>query len=244
MLVAIIKKVIIVSILIPSLSFAYDRDSLSVPNSIWERLTPSEQSQLGSLYFIETFDQERYGEIIDVQMVNESTYNNGSMAEFGSRYARAAYIDNNWRNYSATDSLTAGVVGGLIGSLVDQKTEIKYHFRYTLKQADGDIIVKDVYQKNKFSHPRGACTDADASSLVNSKYCQGFSVRSFRNQYLSAHAAPPPAPVSYQINPPQAKPQASSPIDNAAMVTCKIGTAAVMKITASKCNKINGVIIK
>lgn len=162
-----------------------EKNSLKVSKKIWNKLSEEEQNEVSSQRQIKVFDSDKYARIIAVQVVNESTYNNGVMANMGSLVAQASYIDSRTLgNYSATAQLGTAVVGALVGGMLDKQTEIKYHFRYTLELNNGDSFTKDIYQNNRFHKTSGMCVELEGFSDVNSAYCEKLSLNRLKSEYL------------------------------------------------------------
>lgn len=118
---------------------------------------------------------ERTGIIISVQVSDKSHINNGSGANLGAAIGQANYIDNaNWRNYSATKQLGAGLVGAMIGGIaMDRPSKVSYQTTYFVKLLSGEIKQVAVTSSSATHFPEGICVEAFESNIniVNQNNC-------------------------------------------------------------------------
>ena len=222
-------------------------ENLKVSQKIWNLLSEKEQDIVSDKYTIEVYDSSRYGKIINVQSVNESDYNNGSMSKLGSAFGQASYLDNaNWGNYSAKNQLGAGLAGALIGAMLDKPTQIKFHSRYTIRLNNGDIITKDITQQSQFNLSSDICVETDSLIDVNDKFCSDINVDKFKKSYFGFKDSGNKLPVKKEnisikyIKKDQIKTEAKV----LEKIMCKIGTSAPFKTSIKKCKLIQGEIFK
>lgn len=121
--------------------------------------------------------KDRTGIIVSAQVANESHVNTGTGASLGAAYGQAQYIDNaNWRNYSATKQLGAGLAGAVIGGiLMDKPSKPSYRSTYFVKLHSGDIKQVEVVSDKATHYPEGVCVEAleHDLTLVNQNNCAG-----------------------------------------------------------------------
>ena len=120
------------------------------------------------------------GIIINVQTANESHINNGAGAQMGAAVGQAQYVDNaNWKNYSATKQLGAGLAGAVIGAmLLDQPSAPSYKATYFIQSLSGNINQIDITSSSPVHLPEGSCVEAHGNqiSLINQDNCKAISV--------------------------------------------------------------------
>ena len=134
---------------------------LNVPQHIWDRLNPEQQTGLSERFAVNIVSDRSYGTIIDVQTLDESSRGTTGGSQLGAAYGSAAYVDkafkgSNW-NYSATNHLTAQIAGALVGSLADQPAAARFRTRYTIKTGDGGVVYEDEIKSDAFHHSLGLC---------------------------------------------------------------------------------------
>lgn len=121
--------------------------------------------------------KDRIGVIINVQVADQSQINTGTGANVGAAYAQARYIDNaNWKNYSATKQLGAGLAGAVMGGLLlDTPTKPVYQSTYFVKLLSGDIKQVEVTARTATHLPEGVCVEIrdHLVDMVNQNNCAG-----------------------------------------------------------------------
>jgi len=86
-----ILVLVILCYLSPNLAFS---DSLKISLVLWNSLNKEEKETVAENYILETYDSMSYAYIIDVQSIDKSTYNTGTMSKLGSLYGQASYLDS------------------------------------------------------------------------------------------------------------------------------------------------------
>ena len=115
-----------------------------------------------------------YGTVIDNQGIDQSSPGTTGGAMVGSALGSAAYIDRAFRpgnNYSAVAQVGAGLLGALLGAQLDRRPVSQYHFRYALRQRDGEIVSSDSVQQDAFRHPIGMCLRIADLQPVSQSLC-------------------------------------------------------------------------
>ena len=145
-----------------------------VVKPVWGQLTESERQILGERFELKVLDAERYGLVMDVQGVDESTKATNAGAAVGAAVGSAAYIDHAFRgsnNYSAGGHLALGLLGAVIGSSMDRPAVSQFHFRYTVKLGDGDVKYFDEVKSTQFRHSPGVCVLVPELNLISIHVC-------------------------------------------------------------------------
>jgi len=151
----------------------YSMEQIHLQKNVWDSLSEAEKRYIEKKYIISTFENlKEYGKVLDVQILNKSYYNNGSMQKLGSSFAQLKYLENNFFNYSAEKHLDIALLGGIVGGLLDKPTEHSYHFRYTIELLDKSIIIKNVYLKEPFYISKGLCIKPETLKLVSNNFCE------------------------------------------------------------------------
>lgn len=217
---------------------------VKVSQAAWVSLAPSERAAIQKQYVVELAEIDSYGTIIDNQGVNESTNGTSSGALLGSAVANAAYIDKAIKtgDYSAKNQLAIGILGGILGSALDSKRTARFHFRYAVRLANGNVQYFDEVKADAFRHPVGICVAVPRIALVEQQLCSQ-TANSLRITYLGASAATS-AEIAQQLvalsnQIPQAVVQVSSATASN-LVNCKFGTLAPVRTSAEKCELIKG----
>lgn len=141
---------------------------------VWLQLTDAERQNLGERFDLKLLDAERFGLVMDVQGVDESTKATHAGAAVGAAVGSAAYIDHAFRganNYSAGGHLALGLLGAAIGSSMDKPAVSQFHFRYTVKLGDGDVKYFDEVKSTQFRHSPGVCLLVPELNLISIHVC-------------------------------------------------------------------------
>ena len=217
---------------------------IKVSQSAWLELTSTERELIQKKYIIDLADQDAFGVIIDNQGVNESTSGTTLGANLGSSIANAAYIDNAIKggNYSAKNQLAIGIIGAIVGSTLDRRPNARYHYRYTIKQNNGNIKYIDEVTIDPFRHPVGICVSLPNIALINQQLCTQ-TAAILRSIYLDLPVIK--VPVSQVVEPVTLNANVSPLMaaDTGALtplINCKLGTLAPVRTSAEKCELIKG----
>lgn len=240
-----LSHTLFVGILILFLSVgATAQQQIKVSQSAWLELTSAERELIQKKFIIDLAEVDTFGIIIDNQGVNESTSGTNLGANLGGSVANAAYIDNAFknRNYSAKNQLAVGILGAMLGSALDSRPIAQYHYRYAVKQNNGNIRYFDEVNSDPFRHPVGVCVSVPNITLVNQQLCAQ-SAASLRSMYLDAPVLK--TSVLQASESAASSPTATQPItiDTSAplsLVNCKLGTLAPVRTSAEKCELIKG----
>ncbi len=219
---------------------------LLVNPKIWNGLTVTEKSTLQSLYIVSVAGNE-YGSIIDVQGVNESTPGTNAGASMGEAYGQAMYLDHAFKgptpNYSATNQVTAGILGALIGSTMDAPAQARVHFRYTIRTVQGNTTQIDQIGPQMFHLPVGSCVSIATLTLTNQLACDA-DLGSFRARYLTSanrnagKGREPDGDMTRGIK------DRYKRVSDGAVIRCKIGSMAVVRLSAQQCRDSEGRILE
>jgi hypothetical protein len=236
---------ICIFILASMFSLAFGGKKIFLSEEIWSGLLQSEKDQLSDNYDVETYEDGKYATILDVQAINKSHINNGAMAELGSLIGQANYIDSStYSDYSVQKQLGTAILGGMIGSLADKPTVIKFHFRYTMKTPNGEVINKDVFQSSHFHQAKGLCVDSFSLEPINDEFCQKTNIVDFRKTYLSKSILTSDIESSKEAkNDPMAIDHTSG-APASETIQCKLGTNPPFSTTPEKCNLLKGVLFQ
>lgn len=222
---------------------------LKVSEKKWNNLAVEQKEYINNRYLVEISSDSQYGKIIDAQWVNESYYNTGAGSRLGSTLGQATYLDDtNWHDYSAKNQVGAAILGSLVGSMLDKPTEIKYHFRYTMKTSSGDIITQDKYSSSKFHTPVGVCVNVNTVEIVNDKSCEESNIdtilKSMSVIILDKNIIKKKTVGRKSIHSIKKSPSKNLDKKLSHLVTCKIGTSSTFITTQKKCSLVSGRIIK
>lgn len=158
---------------------------------VWVQLTEIERQSLGDRFELKLLDVERFGLVMDVQGVDESTKATHAGAAVGAAVGSAAYIDHAFRgsnNYSAGGHLALGLLGAAIGSSLDKPAVSQFHFRYTVKLGDGDVKYFDEVKSTQFRHSPGVCLLVPELNLISIHVCNQ-TTDTVRQKFLNAGPA-------------------------------------------------------
>ena len=174
---------------------------LSVPQHIWEGLVPDHRRLLGERYIVNVLDGKNYGQIIDAQILNESTAGSNAGSRLGERVASAAYVDNafsggprNW-NYSASGHLAAQLLGAAVGSAANQQAVARFRTRYTIKTGSGSVEYVEEIRSDALRHTVGLCVTTRPIKPIDFDTCN-----QTRDQFLAKYAAVLPLGNGIQTN--------------------------------------------
>ena len=214
-------------------------DILNISASIWAALTQPEQDTLKKLYLVSVAENSRYGTIVDVQGIDESTPGSNSGSELGARVGSAIYTNSNTKNYSSSANAGAALLGAVIGSALNTPAVNQYHFRYTIRDGAGGVAQFDQLAREPFHQPIGMCVLLPSVSAVSSAFCDA-DVATFRRTYLTVQATPGAAwlvPAGVQTAP---KVGQLAPPGSDDLVRCKIGMSGVISVSRLRCNEAQG----
>ena len=214
-------------------------DVLNISASIWAMLAQPEQDYLKKLYLVSVAESSRYGTIIDVQGIDESSPGSNSGSELGARVGSAIYTNNNTKNYSSSANAGAALLGAVIGAALNTPAVNQFHFRYTIRDGAGGVAQFDQLTREPFHQPIGMCVLLPSVSVVSSAFCD-VDVATFRRTYLSVQAPPSAAwliPAGVQAAP---KVGEFAPPGSDDLVKCKIGMSGVISVSRQRCNEAQG----
>jgi hypothetical protein len=104
--------------------------------------------------------------VLSVQIRNESTGATTGGAQLGSTLGQTNYIDSsNFKGYSASSQVGAGLLGAIVGSMLDAPSVTKYTLTYLLQMANGDVKRIEKIQSTETHIPAGVCVE-----LIDSLY--------------------------------------------------------------------------
>ena len=226
---------------------------LTLSASTWESLDLQQRDVVLARYAVEVADKARFARIVNVQGVNESSPGTTAGAELGSLVGQTRYIDTtNWRNYSATNQLAAGVIGALIGAMLDAPARTSYRLVYTLKSADGSVRVTERVSPSPIYVAPGLCVDTSAFTPAADHLCgDGWPPELLSTLGRLPHAASSVAPAAppvanlpmEQIAPPPFR--APTPAPNALAgetILCKFGPTSAIPTSVEKCLNAGGTV--
>jgi SH3-like domain-containing protein len=153
----------------------------------WLELSNSERASIQQRYVVNLIDQNSLGTIVDAQAINESTSGSNAGSSLGGAFGNAAYIDKAIRsgNYSAKEQLGANILGAVLGSAFNTAGVARFHFRYAVKFASGEIKYFDQIKSDAFRHPPGVCVTIPALELIEQQLCSQ-TVQTIRATYLQS----------------------------------------------------------
>jgi outer membrane lipoprotein SlyB len=146
---------------------------LRVSEAAWVGLNFEERAVVQRNFVVTLFEQNSFGTIIDNQAINESRPGTTGGAALGGAIGNAAYIDNALKggNYSAKSQLASGVMGAMLGSALDSAPESRFHFRYAVRLASGEVKYFDQVKGDAFRHPVGVCVSVPSIQLTDQQLC-------------------------------------------------------------------------
>jgi outer membrane lipoprotein SlyB len=164
---------------------------IKVSKQAWEGLADDERNLIKQNYSVTVLSLDSFGIIIDSQSANESTSGTSTGANLGAAVGNAAYVDRAIQggSYSAKTQLATQILGAIVGSSLDSKPTSQYHFRYTVKLADGDIRYFDEYRTTPFKHSIGVCISVPEIALVGQQVCSQ-TATTLRAKYIVDAIAP------------------------------------------------------
>lgn len=116
-----------------------------------------------------------YAKVLNVQIRNESTGATTGGAQLGSTLGQTNYIDSsNFKTYSASSQVGAGLLGAIVGSMLDAPSVTKYKLTYLLQMANGDVKNFEKTQSTETHIPAGVCVEFREPSyleVVNQNNC-------------------------------------------------------------------------
>ena len=166
-----------------------ERRSVLVTRSVWDVLSDEEQKTLNDQYQIKLLEDDQFGQVMDVQGVDQSSPGTNAGAVLGGSVASAAYLDRGLRghNYSASGALAIGLLGAVVGSSMDQQAVARFQFRYTVRLGDGEVKYFDEIKTTQFRHSPGVCVTVPEMNLISQQVCNQ-SPDAVRKRYLRAAA--------------------------------------------------------
>lgn len=227
---------LLATLLVPA---AFGQDLLRVSAVAWRSLTPEERAAVQRVRVVEIREAGTYGVIVDTQGVDESTPGTTGGAALGAAFAEASYIDRALQpgnSYSAKTQLGVTLLGALAGSALDSRPVPRFHLRYAVKLADGEIRMVDAMQADAFRLPTGMCVSLPDLAQIGQSACT-HSADDLRRLYVGTQDAAPaaslltPLPTESRVAP------ASLPLGR---VSCRLGSLPPVQTTPEKCSSIGG----
>jgi hypothetical protein len=153
----------------------------------WLELSNLERASIQQKYVVNLIDQNSVGTIVDAQAINESTSGSNAGSSLGGAFGNAAYVDKAIRsgNYSAKEQLGANILGAVLGSAFNTPGVARFHFRYAVKFANGEIKYIDQIKSDAFRHPLGVCVTIPALELIEQQLCSQ-TIQTIRATYLQS----------------------------------------------------------
>lgn len=227
---------LLATVLVPA---ALGQDLLRVSAVAWRALTPQERAAVQQARVVEIREAGTYGIIVDIQGVNESTPGTTGGASLGAAFAEASYFDRALQpgnSYSAKTQLGVTLLGALAGSALDTRPVPRFHFRYAVKLADGEIRMVDSVQADAFRLPTGMCVSLPDLAQIGQSVCTQ-SADDLRRLYVGARDA---APAVWLPTAPPTKSEVAPASLPAGRVSCRLGSLPAVQTTPEKCSSIGG----
>lgn len=220
---------------------AQSQSTIKILSPVWQSLQADERTSIQERYVVDLRDSSAYAMVIDNQGVDTSTPGTSGGAVLGSAVANAAYIDRAFsgsNNYSAKTQLAMGLLGAVVGSTLDKPAVQQYHFRYALKQHDGEILYRDSVQGDPFRHPAGMCLELSTLTPASQALCNQ-TVADVRKAYLAAPSLESPV-ATVAASPTQRVLQPVAASVSQEKIDCKLNNLAPISTTLEKCTAIGG----
>ncbi len=149
---------------------------MALASLAWNGLSIAERDKIRESNEVTVIAANLVGQIVEAQVIDQSSPGTSGGAELGASVAGARYVDrafegDSW-SYSASDHLRNQLVGAMLGSLLDSPAQQSFRVRYSVRDVLGNVRYFDRENSDGFRRSAGECVLLDSLDGVEALACQ------------------------------------------------------------------------